>query len=190
MVIITMICWFYFPLEQNSAVSGSFKCLNPENNQLPDFECIFFQSSGLIKGFYACALLYVVLSALQIRFGEPINKGKRVLLTAPTKPYYFTNKITRAIPFFFTAATCLDFMLTPTSLEFFEWVKFESIYNTLFEDIYKMRARDSRIPGLKMGMVTKMMFGIGGTFIQIFVILLPLILFRNYNSESNTIYNA
>lgn len=111
-------------------------------------------------------------------------------MTKPTKPYYFTNKAARVIPFFFTAATCLDFMLTPTSLEFFEWIKFESIYNTLFEDIYKMNARDARIPGLKINKGTKMMYGIGGTVIQIIVILLPLYSFKNWTSTANDISNA
>lgn len=111
-------------------------------------------------------------------------------MTKPTPLYYLTNKVARAIPFFFTSATCLDFMLTPTSLEFFEWIKFESIYNTLFEDIYKMKARDKRIAGLKMNWKIKYGYGIVGTVVQVGVLLLPLYTFRNFSSQANTIANA
>jgi Piezo non-specific cation channel, R-Ras-binding domain len=86
-------------------------------------------------------------------------------MTKPTQAYYFSNKIARSLPFFFTAATCLDYLLTPTSLEFFEWIKFESIYNTLFENIYKMKDREGRIPGLRMPNSQKLPYGIGGTFV-------------------------
>ena len=84
-------------------------------------------------------------------------------MTKPTQAYYFSNKIARSVPFFFTAATCLDYLLTPTSLEFFEWIKFESIYNILFENIYKMKDREGRISGLKMANDAKLPYGIVGT---------------------------
>lgn len=76
-------------------------------------------------------------------------------MSETTMTYYMANKVTRVMPFFFTAALCLDYMLTPTSLDFFEWVKFESIYNSVFESIYKIKSRESMIAGLKIDSTTK-----------------------------------
>jgi len=159
------VCWFYFPLTMNKTSSGRAFCLGPESGFLADFDCISFQESFTVRGFFGFALIYVILSGLQIRYGEPINKGRRILMSETSMTYYFANKTTRSIPFFFTAAVCLDYMLTPTSLDFFEWIKFESIYNSVFESIYKIKSREAMIAGLRVDTPTKMIYGIGGLFV-------------------------
>ena len=41
-------------------------------------------------------------------------------------------KIYKAIPFFFEIKTFMDWTFTDTSLDLFQWLKFEDIYGTLF----------------------------------------------------------
>jgi hypothetical protein len=146
----------------------------PESKLIKDIDCKTFQEMSWVQGLFTIALVYVILSGLQIRYGEP----------EPTMLYYFTNKITHSMPIFFTSSICLDYMLTPTSLDFFESVKFESIYNNVFESIYKIKSREEMIAGLRIDTTTKAMYGIGGLAAQILLILFPLLWVYNSSSSS------
>jgi len=190
-IIATLITWIVFPLTKNLRKYGSVFCRFTEKNyKSPSTDCNFFQNDIYTQGLFALFLLYLVLSSLQIRLGEPINKGKTALMSRYNMLYYNINIALKAIPFFFSIATMIDFLLTPTSLEFWDWMKFESIYQTLYIDINKMQKRDQRIPGLKIGSAQKIIYGIGMSLFQLLVLLFPLIAFGNFVASTDTIINA
>jgi hypothetical protein len=42
---------------------------------------VYFQNFAIYQIFYCLILLYLITSALQIKYGEPLNKGRRELLS-------------------------------------------------------------------------------------------------------------
>lgn len=190
LLVMIITSWLYFPSVANFAKYSSLFCvMKPNDFNFSKTECAFFQKKILIQIFFAISLLYVFLSALQIRFGEPINKGKRVLMSEVSPIYYGANLAIRKSPFFFSIASMLDFMLTPTALDFFEWVKFESIYFALYVDINKMRSRDQRIPGMRIRTLFKLPYGIIGTLLQVVILLLPFLAAMSAFSQLNHVGN-
>ena len=83
----------------------------------------------------------------------------------------------RSIPFFYTIAIIIDFMLTSTSLDLFQWLKYESIYEQLYNDIIEIQGYSADIPGLKLRFVSKFGIGFSLTAFQIFLLICPFILF-------------
>lgn len=159
---------------------------NSQTNSTP----VYFQDSPLVQIFYAIFLLYFVVSAYQIRLGEPINKGRRELLSKYHMLYMIVNKVIRVIPFFFTISITIDFMITATSLDIWEWFKFESIYEQLYNDILESRGKQQTIAGLKLGKISKLGLGSVLTFTQIFLLICPFIFFGKFSSEKNIVTQA
>jgi hypothetical protein len=100
------------------------------------------------------------------------------------------NKGMRSIPFFYTIAIIIDFMLTSTSLDLFQWLKYESIYEQLYNDIIEIQGYSADIPGLKLRFVSKFGIGFSLTAFQIFLLICPFILFGKYSTSKNDIYSA
>lgn len=207
---VTLISWAYFPITYSiSRISsqlfspviinkpGEPKAIvskaslqtaqgNSQNTSTP----VYFQTSPLVQIFYALFLFYFVLSAFQIRLGEPINKGRRELLSKYNMVYMIVNKVIRIIPFFFTISITIDFMLTATSLDIWEWFKFESIYEQLYNDILDSTSKTQTIAGLKLGRVSKLGLGSVLTFAQIFLLICPFIFFGKFTSEKNFVIQS
>lgn len=198
-VTITIICWAYLPiiysLKRLSSTIFSFDIktvdkkliIEPKNGSLKP---LYFQDYILFQIFYALFLSYFVASAVQIKMGEPINKGRRELLSKYHLTYNLVNKIIRVIPFYFTISITIDFMLTATSLDIWEWFKFESIYEQLYNDILEVESQKQTIAGLKLGKVSKLGLGSVLTFAQIFLLICPFIFFGKFSSEKNVVTQA
>ena len=185
------ISWIYFPVSSIREKYGGFQCLIQNmNTTLSSNDCMFFQNMLLNKIFFAFFLIYMVLSSLQIRYGEPINKGRRYLMTSASKPFYIMNMAVRRFPLFFSTSLMLDFMLTPTSLDFFQWFKFEAIYFALYANIYRMKSRNTYIPGMKISLFSKLPYGMIGGPLLIFILFFPFFSFMNSFSEHNKVSNA
>lgn len=193
-ITVTMISWAYFPMTYSvKRLSNqifnfditrnpfSIKSTNPASKPL------YFQDYMLLQAFYGLFVVYLVVSALQIRLGEPINKGRRELMSRFNMLYMIVNKVIRVIPFFFTIAITIDFMLTATSLDIWEWFKFESIYEELYRNIMEIKAKSQIIPGLRLDKVPKLGLGIVLTFAQIFLLICPFIFFGKFSSQKNKV---
>jgi hypothetical protein len=198
---VTLFSWAYLPITYSVKRIGSqifafdvindpgqpFAIQSKSQGNSPPF---YFQDLPLIQIFYALFLTYFVVSAYQIRHGEPINKGRRELLSRYNIVYKMVNKAIRVIPFFFTISITIDFMLTATSLDIWEWFKFESIYEQLYGDILDVESQKSTIAGLKLGGVSKLGLGLVLTFAQIFLLICPFIFFGKFSSEKNLVLQA
>lgn len=177
-----IVFWIVLPQIKNSHKQGDFWCTRPE-------DCTFFQNDNYIRIQFLFLLLYLILSALQIRFGEPINKGKRVIKSSHNKLFYLMNKILIIIPFFFSITTSFDYVLTSTSLEFWEYLKFESIYQSLYVAIYRMQQRDRLILGSRFSFIKKLPYCLL-SFLLVSILIGPFLLFGNYFSSQNLVTQA
>lgn len=190
---VTMLSWAYFPMTYTinrisnnifaADISTKPLSIKSQSNDNP----IYFQNYILFQLFYSLCVLYLVVSALQIRYGEPINKGRRELLSKFNIVYKLINKVIRVIPFFFTISITIDFMLTATSLDIWEWFKFESIYEELYKNIIEIQSKSTVIPGLKQGGFNKLGLGLVLAFAQIFLLICPFIFFGKFSSDKNTV---
>lgn len=201
---VTLISWAYLPITYSiKRISSSLfapqvlnttpkaiasKAYSESEGKTPT--PVYFQDSPLVQIFFALFLVYFVASAFQIRMGEPINKGRRELLIKYNMVYKIVNKVIRVIPFFFTISITIDFMLTATSLDIWEWFKFESIYEQLYNDILESHGKKVIIAGLKLGKVSKLALGLILTFAQIFLLICPFIFFGKFSSEKNLVKQA
>ena len=78
-------------------------------------------------------------------------------------------------------------MLTSTSMDIWQWFKFESIYEQLYTDIIEISSKKGVVPGLKMSTGSKMALGLGLAFAQIFLLICPFIFFGKYSSQKNKV---
>lgn len=78
-------------------------------------------------------------------------------------------------------------MLTSTSMDIWQWFKFESIYEQLYNDIIEISGKKALVPGLKISTGSKMGLGLGLAFAQIFLLICPFIFFGKYSSQKNKV---
>ena len=184
--ITTFIChgfaFFYFPMVGNYNSFNSVYC----NEEEPE-SCNNFNNNGYIIVFYILYLIYLYYSSIQIRLGYYDIKRKS-LFKRNTPISNLMGQIFNAIPFLPHIRHIIDWTYTSTSFDLQQWIKFESIYNSIF-DAYKVVDENDDAPIGKQ-MENKKQKGIGNilSFALIFIIVIPLILYSSLN-PSNKLNN-
>ena len=173
----TILChifvFIYFPMK------GNFNLLNTIYCNDSDL-CNDFSNNIHIIFFYLIYLIYLFLSSLQIRFGYFDIKRKSLF----KKNTAITNniaKIFNAIPFLPNIRNTVDWTFTSTCLDLFQWNKFESIYDTMFDTFCDSEGNDDNKIGEKVSKKRKIALGGILSFALIFVLVVPLVLFSSLN---------
>jgi len=85
----------------------------------------------------------------------------------------------KAIPFIYEIKLAIDWTFTKTCLDLFQWNKFESVYDIVYCTYCAMTAKNQQLVGQKIGKFLKI--GMGGTlsFVLIFILVAPLMLFSS-----------
>ena len=142
--------------------------------------------------FYLLYCIYFYFSALQIRFGLPeLRKGNFTMEgTTPINKAAF--KTFQAIPFLWELRIVTDWTFTKTSLDLFQWFKFENLYGSIFIAKCTNKALETKVVGSKQ--VWYMKFGMGFLFMIgiIAIIAGPLLLFSTANpvAVENYVYGG
>ena len=106
--------------------------------------------------------------------------------------FFLRNAIFKALPFLYEIKLAIDWAFTPTSLDLFQWDKFENVYDTMYNTYCEMKEFNTYKVGQKIGNFMK--FSLGGvfSFILIFILVLPILIFSSLNplNELNNIYGA
>ena len=102
--------------------------------------------------------------------------------------YYGAFKGIKAIPFLFELKLLIDWAVTNTSLDFFKWLKFENIYETLFTTHCVIKSQNYKKPGHKITTFEKIYIGVLGFIIILCLLIGPLLLFSDLN-PTNTLNN-
>ena len=91
------------------------------------------------------------------------------------------NTVFNNIPFLYEIKLAIDWTFTSTCLDFFQWNKFESVYDTVYTTFCAMNAKNVSLIGQQIGKIWKI--GMGGTlsFGLIILLVIPIILFSSLN---------
>ena len=169
-----LIIFLYFPIKGNHNLGSTVHCLNED-------ECNNFTKNYLIWIFYIFNLIYMVLSAEQIKYGFYDIRRKSLFKKKQDELFSSAASLFQMIPFLYEIKNAIDWTFTHTCLDLFQWNKFEAIYDAIFDTYCEKEEWDEKPIGERVDKKTK--FGIGFTlaFGLIFTLIIPLLLFSSLN---------
>ena len=175
----TVIChifaFLYFPMIGNYNSMNTIYCNKEDSNNCNDFT-----NNWYIIAFYLLYLIYLYISSVQIRLGY-YDIRRKSLFKRNTKVTNIMSKIFNAIPFLPQIRYAIDWTFTSTCFDLFQWIKFESIYDSIFDAYADVDDNNETPIGKKVEKKKKI--GIGGllSFVLIFIVIIPLILYSSLN---------
>ena len=176
--------FIYFPMKGNINLGNEVFCTEGD-------KCNDFTSNNFLLFFYIFYLLYLIPSALQIKYGFNDMKKKSVMKRNHTELNNILVTIFLKIPFLNEIKNILDWTLTSTSLDLGQWIQFESIYEAIFST-YSDDRDEENIIGQKIERARKIQKGCVLSFILISALIFPLIIFSSINPTNiiNSVYDA
>ena len=172
--------FFYFPIKGNHNLGNASYCADDEDadNNSP---CNNFNNNSFLIMFYLLYIFYLIFSGLQIQTGFYDIKRKSFFKRKGDEVLSGLSKGFNAIPFLYEIKNAIDWTFTSTCLTLFQWNKFESIYDTIFDTYCEKNDWDERPIGRRISKKKK--FGIGLTLalVLILILIIPLILFSSLN---------
>ena len=172
-IVIHLMAFFYFPMKGNSNLGIGIYCEEDEKT------CNNFDSNLYIVFFYIFYIFYLFLSGLQIKYGYYDIKRKSLF-----KIDDFTSKLGnlfQAIPFLNEIKNAIDWTFTSTCFNLIQWIKFEAIYDTIFDTYCEKTEWDEKPVGERKSRKEKVAMGGSLAFILIIILIAPLILFSSLN---------
>ena len=175
----TLIChgfaFYYFPMVGNYNLGNNVYCIEDDPKLCNDFT-----NNIYIIIFYIFYLIYLYISCAQIRLGYHDIKRKS-LFKRNTGVTNLITKVFNAIPFLPQIRNVIDWTFTSTCFDLFQWIKFESIYDSIFDAYTDSNPEDDDPIGERVARKKKI--GMGGilSFILIFLLIIPLVLFSSLN---------
>ena len=149
--------------------------LIPLNNHISVFNNIY------LKIFYILCSIYLYFSACQIKHGYPLITKGQSFISSTNISNKFAFKFLRNIPFLFELRAILDWTITKTSLDLFQWFKLEDAYSNLYENQCEMDIRKEKRFGEAQILSQKIMWGLFSYISLIIIIIFPMILFSGFN---------
>jgi len=153
---------------------------------------VFQMQSGnqSLCNFYLLKCCYFAFSAVQIRDQYPIyTQGQYLIRTEkgkePSTTQYYLFLLYRACPFLFELRILLDWACSRTSLDFYQWFKFEDIHGQLFTTKCLIQQRKLKVGnhsnsgGQAQSWGSKVGVGFGMFAALCVLLFLPLVLFSN-----------
>jgi hypothetical protein len=141
--------------------------------------CFFNNASLMI--FYLLCIVYFYISALQIKYGFPMITKGQYFTGSTSLGYRIAFKIYKNVPFLYELRAILDWTITRTSLDLFQWFKMEDAYANLYDVKCDMEARKRRRKGADRLLYEKLLFGLLSFAILMFIVILPMFLFSSFN---------
>ena len=168
--------FFYFPIKGNSNLGNEHYCDEDSKKSCNDFT-----SNKYLIFFYIIYLFYLILSALQIKYGFYDIKRKSLFKKKNDELLSSLNNYFQAIPFLNEIKNSIDWTFTSTCFNLMQWNKFESIYDTIFDTYCEKGDWDEKPVGKRIS--RKQKYSIGGSLALILILLLtvPLVLFSSLN---------
>jgi hypothetical protein len=87
----------------------------------------------------------------------------------------------KAIPFIYEIKLAIDWTFTKTCLDLFQWNKYESVYDIVYCTYCAMTAKNQQHVGVKQGKFIKITMGGALSFVLVFILIAPLMLFSSLN---------
>ena len=124
----------------------------------------FFNNLSL-QILYLLCCIYFYYSASQIKYGFPLITRGQYLVNSTQLTNRMIFKTYRGMPFLYELRAILDWTITKTSLDLFQWFKLEDAYANLYDDKCEMDIRKWRKPRRSPGMYAKSTMGVMPVFV-------------------------
>ena len=177
--------FFYLPMKGNINIANSIYCIEGE-------DCNDFIYNPLLIIFYILYVIYLIGSGLQVKYGFFDLRRKSLLKKGNSSISGMIFSVYKAIPFLYEIKSAIDWTFTSTCLDFFQWNKFESVYDSIYLTYCTMTAKNVQLVGQKVKKLMKI--GMGGTlsFTLILLLVIPIMLFSSLNptNELNNLTGA
>ena len=170
--------FFYAPMYGNYNLNHNVFC---SKDDVSFDECNDFNDNPALICFYLLYLIYFIFSGMQIKFGFYDLKKKSLLKAGYSTVNKTINTTFKSIPFIYEIKLAIDWAFTPTSLDIFQWAKYENVYDTVYTTYCTMKAKNVSKIGQLVGKVMKA--GMGGvlSFVLIILLVFPILLFSSLN---------
>ena len=179
--------FFFITMTGNYNINNAIYCIREQ----PTDECNDFLENKTTIIFYIFYLIYLIFSGLQIKYGFYDLKRKSIFKNVYSiQGYiYYAYKL---IPFYYQIKNVVDWTFTPTSLNLFDWFKFENLYDAIFKT-YRQKYRIEKRPiGKRITKIFKILTGGMISIILVLILIIPLFLYSSLNptNEINNINSA
>ena len=142
-----------------------------------------FTASGALVVFYILRMVSLVLVAIQIRYGFPRYTSGQALTQKASKMGGYVFSAYLALPFVYELRVLLDWMCTPTTLLFYQWLQVEDVFSSVF--LVKCRllseAATERSRGEARPAAVKLSTGCVLLVFMVIILWLPLFIFSSAN---------
>ena len=181
--------FFYAPMTGNYSINKNVFCSKEDD----DFEdCNDFNDNKCLIAFYIIYMIYFIFSGIQIQFGFYDMKKKSILKAKYNTFNKLFNTVFKNIPFIYEIKLAIDWAFTSTSLDLFQWNKYESVYNMVYTTYCNMKVKNVSKVGQRIKKLVKA--GMGGvlSFILVLLLVLPILLFSSLNptNQLNNVNSA
>ena len=173
-----ILIFFFLPFKGNYNIVGTYYC-SKKNDQ--NENCNNFLDNKYIIFFYILYIFYLSFSSLQIQKGLLDMKKKSILKSGDTSINSGIYNGYKNTPFLYEIKLAIDWTFTTTSLDFFQWAKFESVYDTIYLTMCNMKNFKTKPVGLKINTLQKITLGATIWISLILLLILPLLIFSNLN---------
>jgi hypothetical protein len=174
--------FFYLPMMGNYNLQNSITCEIISS-------CNDFKYNLYIKLFYLIYSIYLFFSALQIHYGIQDMRNKSLFMRGDNIIYASLFKAYKAVPFLYELKLTIDWTCTPTCLDLFKWLKFESVYDLLFLT-HCAKKKEITVPiGKNISIFNKLLMGGSGFVVLLAILLGPLLIFSTLN-PTNVVNNV
>jgi len=193
-IISHLFIFFYCPMIGNNNIYGEVFCpekateknnddaeVDNESEVEADLKCNDFHYNVTLIIFYLIYIIYYISSGLQIKYGFYDMKRKSMLKSGDKSMNGIIYNVYKAIPFLYEIKLAIDWTFTKTCLDFFQWNKYESVYDAVYVTYCAMNAKNQQLVGQKIGKFNKFLMGGVLAFALILILLAPLMLFSSLN---------
>jgi hypothetical protein len=121
--------FWYIPISSNFQLYGSPLC-DPNTKQF--YHCMNFEENGYLRILYCLMILYLIVSSFQISYGLPILKKPSSVLQYYSDVAKLGSDIYVSIPFAVELRCILDFTMSNTSLDIFQFFQLFNYHYELY----------------------------------------------------------
>ncbi|TNV87609.1 hypothetical protein FGO68_gene11570 [Halteria grandinella] len=148
---------------------------------VPKHNNITFDKKFPLVLMYLLWVYYFIQSALQIRHGYPQAPFKAPFIRDTSLLTVWAFRVYKAMPFLWEMKVIIDWTVTSTCLDLFQWFKLDDAFNYLYQCQVQNNDRASRREYSQRPMWEKFFQGFCFAFALILVILAPILLFSGIN---------
>ena len=165
----------------NEKLTGETRC---SEAAVEADKCNDVTQNAWLALFYIIYCIYFYLSGVQISKGWPELRGS----IRRKKANMFNSLVTKiylAIPFGMELHVIMDWAFTKTSLDLFQWFKFEDLFCKLYLSKCIYKSYGNRGLGTKINFCIKFLLGGCGLILLLLLIIIPMILFSSLNPAAH-----